>query len=128
MIVLDTHTWLWWVSDPSRLSRRATKEIRSAKRIGVCAISCLEVAVAVARGRISLDRDTLEWIDQALGLPRMELLPLSPAVAVKAAQLDRGFPGDPADRIIVATAILEAGFVVTKDAGIRRYAGAPAVW
>jgi PIN domain nuclease of toxin-antitoxin system len=56
MIVLDTHAWLWWVSDPSRLSRAAHRKIRTATQIGISAISCLEVATAVTKGRITLDR------------------------------------------------------------------------
>lgn len=55
MIVLDTHAWLWWVSKPANLSRAARLRIGAETRIGVSAISCLEVATAVAKGRISKD-------------------------------------------------------------------------
>jgi PIN domain nuclease of toxin-antitoxin system len=68
MIVLDTHAWLWWISDPSRLSRAAQRRIRTATQIGISAISCLEVATAVTKGRISLDREVLDWLEQAFGL------------------------------------------------------------
>ena len=87
MIVLDTHAWLWWVSDPSRLSRAAHRRIRTATQIGISAISCLEVATAVTKGRITLDREVLDWLEQALSLPKVELLPLTPLIAVKATQL-----------------------------------------
>jgi len=66
MIVLDTHVWLWWVSKPSELSRAAGVTIGAETRIGVSAISCLEVATAVTKGRITLDRDSLTWLEQAL--------------------------------------------------------------
>lgn len=128
MIVLDTHAWLWWASQSSALSRRAEKEIRAAKRIGVSAVSCLEVAVAEARGRIELDRPALLWLEEALALPRVDLLPLTPAVAVKASRLGRDFPGDPADRVIVATAMLESATLVTRDSKIRGYPGVETVW
>ena len=59
MIVLDTHAWLWWVSDPAKLGRSAKREIEKTSRIGVPAICALEVAVSVSRGRLSLDRATL---------------------------------------------------------------------
>jgi len=59
MIALDTHAWLRWVSKPSELSRAARVRIGAETRIGVSAISCLEVATAVAKGRISLDRDSM---------------------------------------------------------------------
>ena len=78
MIVLDTHAWLWWVSKPSSLSRTARSRIENETRIGVSAISCLEVATLVVKGRISLDRDTLEWLEAALAMRKVELIPLTP--------------------------------------------------
>jgi PIN domain nuclease of toxin-antitoxin system len=128
VIVLDTHAWLWWVNGAASLSRKAEKEIRAARRIGVSAVSCLEVAVAEARGRIELDRPALVWLGEALALPRVELLPLTPAVAVKASRFGRDFPGDPADRVIVATAQLESAVLVTRDSRIREYPGIETVW
>jgi PIN domain nuclease of toxin-antitoxin system len=128
MIVLDTHAWLWWVSDPSKLGRLARHEIDAAKKVGIPAICSLEVATLAARGRIGLNRQTLEWLQDAMAEPRVELLPLTPAVAVKAADLPAGFPGDSADRLIVATAILESATLVTKDDRIRGFAGVRTVW
>jgi PIN domain nuclease of toxin-antitoxin system len=128
VIVLDTHAWLWWVSGDPALSRKAEREIRSASRIGVSAISCLEVAVAEARGRIALDRPPLLWLQQALALPRVELVALTPAIAVRASRFGRDFPGDPADRVIVASALLESAVVVTRDKKIRDWAGVETVW
>jgi PIN domain nuclease of toxin-antitoxin system len=118
-VVLDTHAWLWWVSAPGELGRGAAARLRRARRVLVSAMSCLEVAIAVARGRVSLDRGPLEWLEQAASLPRVELVPLTPAIAVAAAQLGRDFPGDPADRVIAATAILEGAVLITKDAHLR---------
>ena len=128
MIVLDTHAWLWWVSGDRALGRNAEKQIRTAPRIGISAISCLEVAVAEARGRIVLDRPALSWLQDALALPRVELMPLTPAIAVRASRFGRDFPGDPADRVIVATALLESAALVTRDGKIRDYAGVETVW
>lgn len=128
MIVLDTHAWLWWVSKPSALSRAARQRIGAETRIGVSAISCLEVATAVAKRRITLDRDALSWLEQALSLPKLDLLPLTPAIAVKATQLGHDFPGDPADRIIVATSILESAALITKDSRIRGHPTVTSVW
>jgi PIN domain nuclease of toxin-antitoxin system len=128
MIVVDTHAWVWWVSDPTRLGKAARRSLDAAKRIGVPAICCLEVATLAVRGRISLDRPTLEWMHDALADARIELLPLTPAVAVKAADLPEDFPGDPADRIIAATAILESAVLVTKDDRIHKAAVVRTVW
>lgn len=128
MIVLDTHAWLWWVSKPTSLSQTARRRIERETRIGIPAISCLEVATLVAKGRISLDRDTLEWMNAALAMRKVEPLPLTPAIAVQAAELGRGFPGDPADRLIAATAINEAVPLVTKDRKIRKSAVVTTIW
>ena len=128
MIVLDTHAWIWWTSEPGTLGRVARREIDRAKKIGVPAICCLEVATLTARGRISLDRSPLQWMDDALSLPRVDLLPLTPAVAIKAAELPANFPGDPADRLIAATAILESALLITKDERMQESAVVRTAW
>ena len=109
------------------LGRRGRAAISQADRIGVLAICCFEVAAAAARGRIALDRAPLDWLHEALALPRIEILPLTPAVAVKATQLG-SFHGDPADRLIVASAIIDAATLVTRDQTIRGYAAISTVW
>jgi PIN domain nuclease of toxin-antitoxin system len=126
--VLDTHAWIWWVSEPSRLGKSARRVLDGAKRIGVPAICCLEVATLAARGRITLDRPPLEWLHTALALPRVELLTLTPAVAVKAAAFPSTFPGDPADRLVAATAVLESAVLVTKDDRIRQSGAVETIW
>jgi PIN domain nuclease of toxin-antitoxin system len=126
--ILDTHAWLWWVAEPARLGRAARRTVETAKRIGVPAICCLEVATLAIRGRITLDRPILEWLNDALAASHTELISLTPAIAVKAAELPAAFPGDPADRLIVATAIVEAGALVTKDERIRQSGTVRVVW
>lgn len=81
-----------------------------------------------AKGRIELDRPVLEWLQTALQEPRVELLPLTPAIAVQATRLGAGFPGDPADGIIVATALVEAAPLVTKDQKILDFTGVETIW
>jgi PIN domain nuclease of toxin-antitoxin system len=127
MIVLDTHAWIWWASAPARLGRRGRAAIEAAGQVGVPAVCCFEVAAAVARGRLTLDRAPLDWLQQALALPGVELLPLTPAVAVKATQLGP-FRGDPADRLIVASAVLERARLVTKDRNIRDAGVVETIW
>lgn len=119
MIVLDTHAWVWWAAQDQQLSSHARRTIRSASRIGVSAISPWEVAMLVAHGRLRFDRDVLDWIERALALPAVELLPLSPEIAVAAARLDTDWPGDPADRIIAATALHQGAMLVTRDRRLR---------
>jgi PIN domain nuclease of toxin-antitoxin system len=128
VIVLDTHAWLWWTAEPRKLSRRMRQELAAADRLGVCTISCYEVAVLARRGRIDLDRSVAEWVGLALTDEGVETLPLTPAVAVAAASLDERFPGDSADRIIYATARAQQAQLATKDAAIRRFDRRTTIW
>jgi PIN domain nuclease of toxin-antitoxin system len=121
MVVLDTHAWLWWIADPGRLSASARRLIDRADRIGVCTISCWEVATLVRRGRIELDRDLDAWVIQALGIERVVPIDLTSATAVAAGALGEDFPGDPADRIIYATAKDRQARLVTRDRALRRF-------
>jgi PIN domain nuclease of toxin-antitoxin system len=128
VIVVDTHAWLWWVSSPGKLSRRAHEAIDGADQVGICTISCWEVALLVARARITLDRDLRVWVSQALAHERARPLPLSAEIALDAGLLDETFPGDPADRIIYASSRATASVLVTKDRHLRGYDPRNTVW
>lgn len=129
MIVLDTHAWLWWLAEPSKLSRAARQAIDEAETIGVSAISAWEIAMLVKRRRISLDRDVVAWVRQALAPARVAPRPLTPEIAVAAGLLDGdGFPGDPADRFIYATAQAHRARLVTRDEKLRAFDARVTVW
>jgi PIN domain nuclease of toxin-antitoxin system len=127
VIVLDTHAWIWWTAEPGKLSKRARAAIEVTDELLVPAISCWEVAMLVAKERLELDRDVLVWIRQALAQPKIELAPLVPEIAVRSAALDR-FQGDPADRLIVATALHHRAVVASKDERIRECEQVDVVW
>ncbi|MEO1481354.1 MAG: type II toxin-antitoxin system VapC family toxin [Myxococcota bacterium] len=127
MIVLDTHAWIRWTSQPSKLGRKALYRIRKSDRIGIPAIACWEFAMLVERGRIKLDRPPLEWVEQALAQPKAELVPLTPAIAVTSTQLG-AFHGDPADRIIVATAVVHGTRLISQDEKIAKCPLVETVW
>jgi len=81
------------------------------------------------RKRITLDRDVVLWVRQALGQPRVQALPPSPEVAVAAALLDaRKFPGDPVDRLIYATACAVRAPLITRDEAIRAFDPTVTLW
>jgi PIN domain nuclease of toxin-antitoxin system len=128
VIVLDTHAWLWWTSAPPKLSRTAREAIESSDRLGVSPISCLEIATLARRGRITLDREAHAWVEQALARERVETIQLTRQIAVTAGALENRFPGDPADRLIYATAISAGAELVTKDAALRRFDPLRTVW
>ena len=129
MIVLDTHAWLWWAAEPAKLSRPAQDAIDHAERIGVATISCWEVAMLAEAARIELDRPAGAWIEQALADARTQSLPLTGTIAVRAALLGReGFEGDPADRIIYATARSAGARLVTRDRSLRTFDARGTIW
>lgn len=121
MIILDTHIWIWWVDGgPLPPNYSALIQAESANGLGVCAISCWEVAKLVELGRLQLTIPVDQWLTHALQTP-VQLLPLSPEVAVGATQLPGTFHRDPADQLIVATARLYDCPLLTVDRLIRAY-------
>ena len=128
MILLDTHAWIWWASDPERLTKRARKACERSDALAVSAISVWEVAMLVAHGRLGLDRDVMRWVEQALGLPRVQLEPLTPAVSILSTRLPGEAHPDPADRIILATALEIGASIATKDRRLREYPHVATIW
>lgn len=126
MIVLDTHAWFWLVASPDRLSGPAVKAVDTSDRVGVSAISCWEIAMLASKGRIEMDRPARQWLEDALTNTGTILLPIEPAVAALAARLP--LHGDPADRLIVATAITNGAELVTKDEQIRASGLVVSIW
>jgi PIN domain nuclease of toxin-antitoxin system len=124
-LVLDTHVWIWVMEgDRRKLSRAAIEAISTAAHEGavrVSAISVWELAMLDARGKISLSRPIDDWVKEALESPGVLLLPLSPEIAVESTRLPGSPHGDPADRILMASARVVGGRLATCDAGILRY-------
>ena len=128
LIVLDTHVWIWWVDHAGRLSATAKRAIDHASRIGISAISLWEVGSLTERGRIRTSRSTLEWLEAGLSLPRVELLPLTPAIAATAARIGGAISGDPADRLIAATSLEMKAPLVTKDQRLHGLPQLEVIW
>ena len=76
----------------------------------------------VAKGRLELDRDVLDWLEAAARLPGLGVTPLSTAIAVGSTRLPGELHGDPADRLIVATARHLGAALVTADRALLGYA------
>lgn len=129
MILLDTHAWIWWLSEPARLSPAAARTIDRADRVAISPISCWEIATKVSRGRLTLDRALGVWMRQALAHPRGTVLDVTPEIAVLAGELGPGeLHGDPADRMIAATALVHHLPLVTKDERMHGFERLRVVW
>lgn len=128
MIILDTHAWIWWTSESPNLSEKAADAIRNASQIGIPAICCWELAMLEAKKRIGLNIDAQVWIDLALQKEKVQLIPLSPEIAVLSTRLPEEFHGDPADRIIVASSLVNKAPLVSKDTRISSCNFVRTIW
>jgi len=105
VIVLDTHILLWLVNSNFDQFPSAWRDrFESAQRLGVSPLSCYEIAFAQKRGRLELTSSAEEWFQGALTNAKIELLPITPAIAARAVHLSP-IHKDPFDRIIIATAL-----------------------
>lgn len=125
LLLLDTHVWIWLLNgSPELKSSNHLLEIEKAMKhssLRISAISVWEIGMLEAKGRIRFKMDCLEWVQQALSAPGTILTPLSPEIAIESSRLPGNFHGDPADRIIVATARHLHGILVTQDKNILNY-------
>lgn len=131
MIVLDTHVWLWWLSNPEKLSPPAEEAIAAAiaeNGIVISSISSWEIALLVKRGRLELAIDHRDWISKTQGLPFVQFAPVDNIIALRSVDLPGDFHADPADRIITATAMTMALPLITCDHKIISYPHLQTIW
>ncbi len=128
MIILDTHVWVWWLSKPEKIGKKAQRAIARAKHLGLPAICVWEVAAKAQAGQLKFDRPYEVWIDEALAEDdRLELIGLSPRIAVESVKLAWRHR-DPADRLVVATARTYAAPLITADSTIHGSKLATCIW
>ena len=128
---LDTHAWIWWVTQDQRLSRRAMASIQSAlarEGVWISAISVWEAAKKVERGQLILDRPLRKWLDVATAMEGLFVAELTTAILIESCELPPPALRDPADQMIVATVRHHGGRLVTKDAQLQEYPHVQCVW
>jgi PIN domain nuclease of toxin-antitoxin system len=129
VIVLDTHVLVWLVAAPERVTAKARGAIEMDGDPAISTISAQEISYLVMRGRIELDRPARIWIADALAACGIEALAPTLAVGVRAGSFPRGeFPGDPADRLIYATALEHGARLVSADQRLHEVDPARLVW
>ena len=128
--LLDTHALLWAVEAPERLPSSLRRTLARPEQLpyAVAAISLWEIGMLEAKGRLLLPCPLLEWFRRHVRAPFAEVVPLGPEVAADAVHLPGDFHGDPADRLIVATARSHELTIVTADRRIRAWRHVRSLW
>ena len=119
-VLLDTHVVHWWSAEPRRVSRRASEILDEADELTVAAISWFELAWLARHERIAVTIPIRSWLSGLAA--QVRTIGMTPAIADTGVALPSSFPGDPADRLIFATAVEHGLPLVTKDQAIRDHA------
>ena len=129
MILLDTHALVWWALDPDQLSKTARAQCAAMERAGgfASSVSIWELAVKVRRGKLDLGLAVAEFARRLERGGVVRLLPVDVSIWLKSAELDWEHR-DPADRVIVASAMLQGVPVLSKDDIIRGFEDVATVW
>jgi PIN domain nuclease of toxin-antitoxin system len=127
-VLLDTHVVHWWSAEPDRVSPTAVEALNEADELAVAAISWFELAWLAKNERIAVAIPIRSWLEQLAG--QLRTVGVTPAIAETAVSLPSSFPGDPADRLIYATAVEHGWRLLTKDRKLRthRHPRTVALW
>jgi PIN domain nuclease of toxin-antitoxin system len=126
VIVLDTHTWIWWTAKRHKLTPVAIEALENTDRLAIASITLWEIAMLVEKKRLALERNVLDWLQNAIEDTGAEVLPLTPQIAVAATAFLALH--DPSDRLITATALTHGVPLATKDERIQRSGVVATIW
>ena len=118
-VLLDTHVVHWWSAEPNRISAAAGRAISEADELAVADISWFELGWLARHERIVLTIPLGSWLQ--LLARQVRTIGITPAIAATAVGLPSSFPGDPADRLIYATALETGCPLLTKDRRMRSH-------
>ena len=123
-VLLDSHVWIWWLTGQKDLPAKKRELLDGLAREGdppfLAAISLWEAQMLYRKGRLQLEMDFAVWLSQASDPSVVRVLPLDTSVVLALDKLPERFHGDPADRIIVATAKAHGLELMTEDKEIRK--------
>jgi PIN domain nuclease of toxin-antitoxin system len=131
MILLDTHSLVWWVNEAPKLSPPARAAIDAeapSGQIFVSSITSWEIALLIKSGRLHFTANLEDWLSRVEVIPSVSFVPMDNEIALAAVNLPDDFHKDPADRIIVATARKLMVPIVTADDKIRAYPHVRTIW
>jgi len=124
MMLLDTHVLIWLAEGMDVLplpSRELIDEAAGATGLAISSISFWEIAMLDSRGRISLSQPIAEWHRRVLSAPGVTEVPVTGEVGIEAVLLPGRLHGDPADRMLLATARLNGWRLATRDRRLLKY-------
>jgi PIN domain nuclease of toxin-antitoxin system len=129
VILLDTHALLWWALDPGQLSPTAAERVSEMEKLGgfASSISIWELGIKAKRGKLELGISIEEMVRRIERSAVVELVPVDTTIWLRSLALDWAHT-DPADRVIVATALLKGVPLLTKDAVIRDAGVVRSIW
>jgi PIN domain nuclease of toxin-antitoxin system len=120
-ILLDTHTFLWWIIDAPKLSSRARKIISSSENeLFLSAVSGWEIIIKAKLGRLQLHENPAQFILEQIRLNFIQILTIQMSHALHISTLP-DLHRDPFDRMLIAQAQLEGLPILTADSQIARY-------
>ena len=126
-LLLDTATFLWWITDHESLSRRARDLISDeANEVWFSTVSSWEIVIKAGLGRVRLPEKAERFLPKQLGANGFQVLPIHLRHTLRVAGLP-DLHRDPFDRLLVAQAIVEGFTIVSGDAQLSRYS-APVEW
>ena len=118
--MLDTHVWVRWLLPADPLPAPLVSTIQEVDQVGISAISCWEVTMLAARQRIQLPLAIDDWINEATSQSGVDIIPIDCSIAKRAAGLPQHHR-DPADRIIIATALQLSVALMSLDQSFPAY-------
>jgi PIN domain nuclease of toxin-antitoxin system len=130
LILVDTHIVLWLALEPERISKRVQAVIDEARRNGaglaISAMTLVEIATLFGKRRFDLAMSLESFLDELER--KFVVLPINARTCARMLSLPAGYPKDPADRVIGATALVEGMSLVTADREIRRAKVVKTIW
>lgn len=132
MIVLDTHAWIWYIDSPAKLSASAREAIDTARQehqhVYVSCISSWEIHMLAIKKRLCLTVPTDVWVSRCERLGFLRFLPVDNDIARLATVACADMHGDPADRMITATALFLGAKLITCDTKIQNSGLVECIW
>lgn len=132
MILLDTHTWIWWYNDPTLLSiqshERIKEEIKLGNGVFISSISAWEIALLITKKKLTLAYSFSDFISESEKLPFVHFIPVDNDLFIQSVFLPKCPHKDPADRIILATALKMDAVLITKDELLHKYKPVKTDW